>query len=205
MKVICMPIVCNLFRFFSRGIRMHITNLTGVQNGRVSSLKETVFLLKKFCFEASFLSWKSLYANCLFYILTIYPKCHLFQFFSCNIRMYIPVLTGVQNGRTRYFRYEDQLYPKFMFDSLIIYFKWSLFQFFSRGICRHIPILTRVQIERKSHQKDCFFAKKQCFCVLISMMNVTGMPNACSIFWLFILDAIVFISLVEAYVCILPS
>ena len=40
-----------------------------------------------------------LYANCLFYILTINPKCHPFQFFNRGIRMYIPILRGIQNGR----------------------------------------------------------------------------------------------------------
>ena len=40
-----------------------------------------------------------LYAKCLFDILTIYPKCHRFHFFSCGIRVYIPILTGVQNGQ----------------------------------------------------------------------------------------------------------
>ena len=37
------------------------------------------------------------YAKCLFYIRTIYPEYHFFQFFSGSIRMYIPVLIGVQN------------------------------------------------------------------------------------------------------------
>ena len=41
-----------------------------------------------------------LYASCLFYIPTICPKWYLFQFFSRGIRMYIPILTGAQNGRT---------------------------------------------------------------------------------------------------------
>ena len=41
-----------------------------------------------------------LYANCLFYIPTIYPKCLLSQFYSRGIRMHIPILTGVQNGGT---------------------------------------------------------------------------------------------------------
>ena len=40
-----------------------------------------------------------LYANCLFYIPTIYPKCHRFHYFSRGIRMPFPILTGIQSGR----------------------------------------------------------------------------------------------------------
>ena len=38
-----------------------------------------------------------LYPNCLFSIPAIYPKCDRFQFFSRGIRIYIPILTRVQN------------------------------------------------------------------------------------------------------------
>ena len=41
-----------------------------------------------------------LYANCLFYILIIYCKYILFRFLSGGIRMQIPILTEVQQGRT---------------------------------------------------------------------------------------------------------
>ena len=37
-----------------------------------------------------------MYAKRLIYILTIYCKCLLFQFLGCDIRMQIPILTGVQ-------------------------------------------------------------------------------------------------------------
>ena len=50
------------------------------------------------------LNWQvegQLYANRLFYILFIYHKCLLFQFLSRDIRMHIPILTGIQNGRIR--------------------------------------------------------------------------------------------------------
>ena len=40
-----------------------------------------------------------LYAKFLLDILTIDPKRHLFQFFSRDMRLYIPILTGVKNGR----------------------------------------------------------------------------------------------------------
>ena len=39
------------------------------------------------------------YAKCLLHIWTTYPKCHLFHFFSRGIRLRIPILTRVQNGR----------------------------------------------------------------------------------------------------------
>ena len=50
------------------------------------------------------LNWQvegQLYANRLFYILFICHKCLLFQFLSRDIRMHIPILTGVQNERIR--------------------------------------------------------------------------------------------------------
>ena len=52
-----------------------------------------------FCLKL--LSWDEghLYAKCLFNILAIYRKCHLFRFFIGGIRMHIPILTGAQNGR----------------------------------------------------------------------------------------------------------
>ena len=45
---------CLLFQFFSRGIRMHIPILTGVQNGHISRLKDSVFFAKNVLFEACF-------------------------------------------------------------------------------------------------------------------------------------------------------
>ena len=40
-----------------------------------------------------------LYSNLLFYILTIYRKCLLFQFLGVDIHMQVLILTEVQNGR----------------------------------------------------------------------------------------------------------
>ena len=45
---------CILFQFFSRGIRKNIPNLTGLQNGRISSRKNSRILLKNVFFEACF-------------------------------------------------------------------------------------------------------------------------------------------------------
>ena len=63
------------------------------------SEKAVIFFKKIFFLRIYFLDKGHLYAKFLFDILTIDPKCHLFQFFSREIRMYIPILTGVQNGR----------------------------------------------------------------------------------------------------------
>ena len=87
-----------LFQFFSYGIRMHISILTGVENGHISRLKESVFCQKMFLLKLLLDDEGHFYANCLTYIPTIYLQSLLFQFFSRGIRMYIPILTGVQNG-----------------------------------------------------------------------------------------------------------
>ena len=42
------------FHFFSRGIPMYISILTGVQNGRISHLKDSIFLLKNVLLLTSF-------------------------------------------------------------------------------------------------------------------------------------------------------
>ena len=45
---------CLLFQFFSRGIRMHISILTGVQNGRISLERDNHIFLKNVSFESFF-------------------------------------------------------------------------------------------------------------------------------------------------------
>ena len=64
-----------------------------------------------------------LYANCLFYISTIHPKCHLFQFFSRSIRMYIPILTGIENGRTSLRKNSFILLKNVLFEVLLTRWK----------------------------------------------------------------------------------
>ena len=78
---------------------MPIPILTGVQNGRLSLPKSNLMLKKTFLLWLYFRDEGHFYARCLFDILTIYPKCHRFHFFSRGIHMYITILTGVQNGR----------------------------------------------------------------------------------------------------------
>ena len=95
-------IISSFFKFFfsqllSCGIRMHIPIIIGVQNAATSLWKSSHILLKTLFLKLSFRDEGRLYAKFLFDIFTIYPKCHLFQFFSRGIHMYIPILIGVQN------------------------------------------------------------------------------------------------------------
>ena len=62
------------------------------------SEKAVIFFLKTFFLKLYFRDEVHLYAKFFLDILTIDPKCYLFQFFSRDIRMYICILTGVQNG-----------------------------------------------------------------------------------------------------------
>ena len=102
-----------------------------------------------------------LYANCLLYVLTIYPKYLLLQFLTCGIRMHIPILTGVQNGDISWkkshillktFRFENwflrwsTIYVNFLFYILTIFRIFDYFQFLGCGISMYyIPILTEIE------------------------------------------------------------
>ena len=77
---------------------MHIPILTGVQNGRTSLRKKRSYFAKKSFFRLYFWDEGDLYANFLFDVSTIYPKCYLFQFFSRGIRIYFFILTDDKNG-----------------------------------------------------------------------------------------------------------
>ena len=74
---------------------MHITILTGAQNGRTSLQKNGRILLKTLFLRLYCRDEGDLYANSLFDVLAIYPKCYIFQFYSRCIPMHIPILTGV--------------------------------------------------------------------------------------------------------------
>ena len=56
-------------------------------------------MLKNGLLKLNFQDEGHLYANWMFYILTIYCKSFLFQSLGCGLRMHIPILTEVQNGR----------------------------------------------------------------------------------------------------------
>ena len=64
-----------------------------------SLVKIMVIFCSKMVFEAFFQDEDHLYANCLFYNLTIYRQYFFFQFLSLGIRMHIPILTEVQKRR----------------------------------------------------------------------------------------------------------
>ena len=78
---------------------MYIPILTEVQNECKCHQKDKVLLLKNVFLKLIFRDEGHLYANGLFYILTIYPKLILFQYLSGGIRMHTAILSGVQNGR----------------------------------------------------------------------------------------------------------
>ena len=109
---------CHRFHFFSRGICMYIPILTGIQNGHISRLKNADFLLKMFFLKLLFRDEGHLYANCLFYIPAIYPKCHLFQFYSRGISMYIPILTWVLYGRRSFWDSSHIFLKNILFEAL---------------------------------------------------------------------------------------
>ena len=90
---------CFLFQFFGYGIGVQILILTDFQKKRITSWKNGHNLLKNILFQLNFQDDGNVNANCLFYILSFFVTCLLFQFLCCGIRMHIPILKGVQNGR----------------------------------------------------------------------------------------------------------
>ena len=82
------------------------------------------------------------------------------------------------------------------------YVKCILFQFLTRAKVMHISILTGAQnrsINRRKNSHILF--RNVLFWSFVSEMKVTCMPIACFIYYLFILNAFSFSSLVVAYVC----
>ena len=98
---------------------MYIPILTGIQKKLESHQKDSVFFAKQcFIWKLLFCDEGHLYANCLFYILNIYPKCLLFEFLSADIRIHIPILTGVENGRTSLQKNSHILLKNVLFEAL---------------------------------------------------------------------------------------
>ena len=89
---------CFLFEFLSDGIPIYIPILTGSKWRHKSQKELSHFAKKPFFFKFYFQDEGDFYANSLFNALTLYHKCYLFQFLDCDIRMHIPILTGIQNG-----------------------------------------------------------------------------------------------------------
>ena len=74
---------------------MQITILQVLKMGAQVSKKNGRILLKTFFLRLYCRDEGDLYANSLFDVLTIYPKCYIFRFYSRGIRIHIPILTGV--------------------------------------------------------------------------------------------------------------
>ena len=88
------------FQFWGCGIHMHIRTITRVQKGRICGWKEGHMLLLNVLLTMNFEHEGHLYANCLFCIFSFFIKCLLSQLSSRDIDMHIPILSGVQIGRT---------------------------------------------------------------------------------------------------------
>ena len=112
---------CLLFQFLSGGICMRIPILTGVKKEGISRWKDSVFLLKMFFLKLLFRNEGHMYANCLFYILPFFFKHFLSQFLSRGIYMNIPILTGVQNGRTSLRKNSHILLKNVLFEAAFIW------------------------------------------------------------------------------------
>ena len=100
---------CFLFQFLGYGIGIQILILTEVQKKRVIGWKNGHNLLKNIIFQLNFQDEGNFYANCLFYILSFYVTCFFLKFLGCGIRMQIPIVKGVQNGRINTWRKNDNL------------------------------------------------------------------------------------------------
>ena len=108
-KVTYMPISCftisrfvlNVF-FFSSLVVAYVCTFPSEQVFKKGTfeVKNGHILRKDILLKCKFQDKGHLYGNCLFYILSIYYKCLLFQFLRCCIRMHIPILKGVQNGNS---------------------------------------------------------------------------------------------------------
>ena len=72
------------------------------------------------CFVAtSFPRLRSLVFKFFVGILTIYPKCHRFHFFSKDIGMYIPILTRIQNGHISHLKYSTFFVKNVLFQTSV--------------------------------------------------------------------------------------
>ena len=101
---------CLLFESWTRGICMHISILIGVQKGPISGWKNGHILVKKLLLKRNFEDAGHLSGKCFFFILTLCHKCLLFQFLPCEIRMQIPILTGVHKGSINSWKYGHILF-----------------------------------------------------------------------------------------------
>ena len=77
---------------------MHIPILKALKKDGLADKNGHVLLIKMYL---NFEDEGHSYAKCLFFVLTLYHKCVLFQFLGYSICTHIPILTGVQKGRIR--------------------------------------------------------------------------------------------------------
>ena len=199
---------CLLFQFFSCDILTHIPNLTGLQNGRLSRQKNSHILLKNVIFEAYFLRWRSLvFQFLLFFILTIYRKFLLVEFFGWGLRIHLPILTGFKKDALavgKLFIYCEKYLSDFFCDKSTfrnLNFKWkviwklitslifSVFNvnhfFLSCGIRMHIPIVTGGWKSTKWRSKKWSYYSKKLLKIDFKT-KVFCMAISWFLFWLFI-------------------
>ena len=107
MKIICMSIDCFMFwmstvmPLFSVLLLWHTFAHSHTNSGSKrthSWLNNGYTFLKNVLLKLNFKDEGHLYGNCLFYILSFCLTFLLFLFFSCCIRMHIPILTKVKKG-----------------------------------------------------------------------------------------------------------
>ena len=94
-------IYCNFFGFqcLSRGIPMFFPTKQGFKMNASITKKSAICLWKMLILNLNFQGEYHCFAKFLFYILIISRKCHTFQFLTCGIHIYFPILTRVENGR----------------------------------------------------------------------------------------------------------
>ena len=90
---------CIHFQFLTSWYNYAHSHINKSSKWKNKSREKQSYFAEKCFFNCIFRDQGHLYVNCLFYFLTIYQKSLLFQFLGSGVRMYIPILTGVQNGR----------------------------------------------------------------------------------------------------------
>ena len=196
----------SLFRFWHTYAHSHLSR--GSKWTYKSPKKQSYVTKKTFFLRLYFCDKSHLYAKCLFDILIIYPKCHRFHFFSRDIRMYIPILTGVQNGHISclkdsvvllknvlfeaFFPCGDHLYANCLFYVPTIYPKAIFFSFLVVAYVSTFPYYQGFKMGAKSPKKQSYFAKKRSFRGFISEMKVTCIPSFCLILFTIYIKCLLF-------------
>ena len=77
---------------------MRISIQTVIKKGHISGQRQGHNLLKTVLLKLNFQEELHLFATFLFYILSLFLKCLLSQFFTRGIRMHIFILKGAQKA-----------------------------------------------------------------------------------------------------------